>query len=257
MSSKTSISERRHLVPLYGDKQILLYFFHTFWWFLGESKEEFSLRMMLFKILCLLAYPVRIFLRFNHSIKTVGWLITIYFVVVIAAMNSPDESYMLPLFTPFLLIFFWILDVIHLKEILINRLFMVGFIPDFSAYELCGFEFFTEYQSKALFVFGNLFFLLSALHIVRSYLEPGSHKRSINRGTPILYYLFRAIKKNYLVHYNAFIWNTLESILFMGIGAGFLILYQDGNMGGFMIVSGFCYWLTNGIEREWLNHSLH
>ena len=250
MASKESLAERRHLIPLYGDKQVIFSIINFL--MVGFSKDDHVGKRLIFQILCLPAYPVRIFLRMNHSIKTIGWFMSSYIAIVIMSINATGGIHVADFFAPFIMIFHLFLEATNLKEAFFDWIFM-GYIDWYpEPYDLIGLNVFFEFQSEALFVFGYIFCLLCAFHIILSYFKPGRHKRSINRGIPILYILLKAIGKEKALYRYPFLWVILEGLLFVIVGVVFQLIIQDFLMGWFMVVCGLSYILTEYIEMEWL-----
>lgn len=87
------IADYRHLVPLYGDGPIIKTM--TLYVVSGFSKAQAPPSLSFYNLLCFISYPVRIIMRFDQSIRTIGWITTFSCQIVfffLLAMLTPTGA---------------------------------------------------------------------------------------------------------------------------------------------------------------------
>lgn len=161
------------IIKRYGDSEILLGFYTTTWWtdLIKEGGKIAFWKLFVSSlkfVLALFSDAVGSIFRYKHGIMSKGWILTFYTAVLIILFNSTACYH---IFKPFI---FWF-----------TPFFCFAGVDKVIIWTL------DEVHSYNLLAFGFLYLMLSAVHVVVTYVGKGN-KEASKRGESWLYqFLFR------------------------------------------------------------------
>ena len=231
------LSDHTYLVPLGGDLAIISTLTSgKFWRAMGSENATDGFRLIFqFILFCMnvLAFSIRVFLRYKQGHKTMGWILTAYTAVVMIAYNwslRPFDWIVTPISSLFYPIIWPIHRLIWWQD------------PDWWPH------IFHDCASRPLQWMTVLFCILAVVHIITSYIRKKDRSAGVKRGIPVLWFISSLVIRRLYNTRDWVMWWILEAAIVIGIAYAAWFIHADIRFKIFLLAAALSHVILEAYE---------